>query len=87
MDLYINDALEGIPEKLKIVFIMNKFEGFKYLEIAEMLEISVKTVESRMSKILKILRKRYSGFLSIIFIFLILIIEFLFNLVVVKGIK
>jgi len=87
MDLYINDALEGIPEKLKTVFIMNKFEGFKYTEIAEMLDVSVKTVESRMSKILKILRRKFSSFILIIFFLIFFIIEFLSDLVVVKGIK
>lgn len=61
MDAYLNDALNGISEKLKIVFIMNKFEGFKYQEIAEILNISVKTVENRMSKILKLLRKKFSS--------------------------
>lgn len=60
LDNYLDEALTDIPERLRIVFIMNKFEGFKYSEIAEMLEISEKTVESRMSKILKFLRNKFS---------------------------
>lgn len=56
---YLDDVLSGIPENQKIVFLMNKFEGFKYSEIAEMLNISEKTVESRMSKILKTLRDKF----------------------------
>jgi RNA polymerase sigma-70 factor (ECF subfamily) len=60
--MFLEDALSGLPENQKMVFIMNKFEGFKYSEIAQMLEISEKTVESRMSKILKELRKRFSKF-------------------------
>ncbi|MCB0742566.1 MAG: RNA polymerase subunit sigma-70, partial [Ignavibacteriae bacterium] len=35
-------------------------EGFKYSEIAEICEISIKAVEKRMTKTLKILRKSLS---------------------------
>ena len=66
--LYLDDVLKGLPESQRVVFIMNKFEGFKYSEIADMLDISEKTVESRMSKILKVLRKKFSNSLIIILI-------------------
>jgi RNA polymerase sigma-70 factor (ECF subfamily) len=55
---YMDDIMMEIPPKQRIVFMLNKFEGFKYKEIAEMLGISVKTVESRMSKTLKTLRNK-----------------------------
>jgi len=51
-------VLQDLPEDQRIVFILNKFEGFKYAEIAETLQISIKTVESRMSKALKHLREK-----------------------------
>jgi RNA polymerase sigma-70 factor (ECF subfamily) len=54
-DIYI--ALRKLPEKIRLVFILNHLEGFKYAEIAETCGISIKTVESRMSKALRILRK------------------------------
>ena len=67
---YLDDVLYDIPEQQRIVFILNKFEGFKYTEIAETLQISVKTVESRMSKTLKTLRARLGHLLMIVlFIF------------------
>ena len=53
----IHIALEKLPEKLRVVFILNHLEGFKYAEIAETCGISVKTVESRMGKALRILRE------------------------------
>lgn len=63
---YLEDVLNGLPEEQKTVFILNKFEGFKYEEIAKTLNISVKTVESRMGKILKVLRDKLSLFLVLL---------------------
>lgn len=54
---YLDDVLQRFPEEQRLVFMLNKFEGFKYVEIANILNISIKTVESRMSKILKVLRE------------------------------
>jgi len=39
-----------MPERCSLVFRMNRFEGKKYREIAEILSISVKTVEADMGK-------------------------------------
>jgi RNA polymerase sigma-70 factor (ECF subfamily) len=47
-----------LPQDLQTVFLLNKYNSFKYSEIAEILGISVKTVESRMSKALKILKEK-----------------------------
>ena len=63
---YAEEVLHDLPEEQRLVFTLNKFEGLKYSEIAEMLQISVKTVESRMSKALKTLREKLRHVLSII---------------------
>ncbi|MGE5496758.1 MAG: RNA polymerase sigma factor [Syntrophothermus sp.] len=55
--LYLEDILSRLPENERTVFELNKFDGMKYSEIAEMLKVSVKTVEARMSRALKSLRK------------------------------
>ena len=55
-----NSALEHLPEKLKTVFILSRIEGYKYSEIAEICEISVKAVEKRMSQVFTILKKTFS---------------------------
>ncbi len=73
---YLDDALQGIPEPQRIVFILNKFEGFKYKEIADILQISVKTVESRMSKTLKTLRSKLSHLLIFILCWISLFYKF-----------
>jgi RNA polymerase sigma-70 factor (ECF subfamily) len=49
----IYNALAELPEGSRNIFKMSRFEGKKYKEIAEELGISIKTVETQMSKALK----------------------------------
>jgi len=53
--------LNIIPERSREVFILHRFNGFKYRDIAEILEISIKTVEKHMTKSLKLLRETYKN--------------------------
>jgi RNA polymerase sigma-70 factor (ECF subfamily) len=55
----LDEALQDLPEAQRTVFMLNRFEGLKYAEIAEILQVSIKTVESRMSKTLKHLRQKF----------------------------
>ena len=50
-------AIDNLSEGQRVAFLMNRVEGKKYREIAEILEISVKAVEKRMSLALMALRK------------------------------
>ncbi len=52
----IQNAVSKLNDKLKDVFVLSRFEGFTYKEIADINGISVKTVEKRMSRALKYLR-------------------------------
>ena len=63
--------INRLPEKCKEIFILNRFEGKKYQEIADQLDISVKTVETQMSKALKTLREHLADYLHILILFLI----------------
>ena len=54
----INQAIELLPEKCRVVFAMSRFEELSYREISEKLQISVKTVENQVSKALKLLRQK-----------------------------
>lgn len=51
-------ALEGLPQRRRDIFRMNRFEGKKYEQIAKEMSLSVKTIEAEMSKALRVLRKR-----------------------------
>lgn len=53
-------SLNQLPEKLKTVYMLSRFDGFNYTEIAEICNISKKAVEKRMSKTFTILRKTFS---------------------------
>ncbi|NDW19601.1 RNA polymerase sigma-70 factor [Dysgonomonas sp. 216] len=50
-------ALTDMPENQRVTFLMNRNEGLKYHEIAENLNISIKTVEKRISTALAYLKK------------------------------
>jgi len=66
----INAVINQLPEKRRKIFILSKIEGYKYKEIAEKLEISVKTVENQMGEALKFLRENLvSNELIILIIF------------------
>jgi RNA polymerase sigma-70 factor (ECF subfamily) len=66
-DLYgiINQTLNSLPDRCSRIFILNRFEGLKYHEIANKLSISVKTVEANMGKALKLLRKNLKEYIEI----------------------
>ena len=66
----IHSAINDLPEKCRNVFQLSRFDQMKYQEIADALNISVKTVENQMGKALKILRHRVIDFLILIFILL-----------------
>ena len=50
-------AITNLPEKSRVAFMMNRFEELTYHEIADRLNISVKTVESHMGRALRLLRE------------------------------
>ncbi|WP_034044350.1 RNA polymerase sigma factor [Wocania ichthyoenteri] len=52
----LQNAISLLTEAQREVFLLNRIDGKKYREIAELLEISQKAVEKRMSGALKILR-------------------------------
>jgi RNA polymerase sigma-70 factor (ECF subfamily) len=63
MEGRIEKVIANLPEKFKEAFEMNRFEGLKYQEIAAKLNVSVRTVEVRISKALAVLREALFDFL------------------------
>ena len=63
-------ALEELPEQCRLIFQLSRFGDMKYREIADELNISIKTVENQMGKALKILRQKLVEFLPILVVLL-----------------
>ena len=68
----ITKAINELPEKCRQVFLMSRNENLKYQEIADKLLISVKTVETQMSKALQHMRLRLAEYLVAILVLLII---------------
>ena len=63
---YVSDdilkALEAVPEQFRLAVLLSDVEGFSYQEIAEILNVSVGTVKSRIFRGRKILQKQLWDF-------------------------
>ena len=57
LEKVINDSIDSLPDKCRVVFGLSRFEELSYKEISAELGISVKTVENQISKALKLVRK------------------------------
>jgi RNA polymerase sigma-70 factor, ECF subfamily len=62
LGLVLHKSLRKLPVKLRTVIILKEFEGLSYEGIAEVLEVSIGTVKSRISRAreeLKVLMKKF----------------------------
>jgi RNA polymerase sigma-70 factor (family 1) len=64
-------AIGDLPPKCQSIFKMNRFEGLSNTEIAEKLKLSKRTVETQISKALRILRIKLEPYMAAGCIFLI----------------
>jgi len=62
----VEKALTKIPEEVSNAFRMNRYDGLKYHEIAEKMNVSVRTIEVRIGKALHLLREHLKDFLTTI---------------------
>ncbi len=51
-------ALDNLPPRCRLVFELIKQDGFKYKEVAELLDVSVNTIENQMGKAMAKLRSK-----------------------------
>lgn len=49
----IESIIKELPEKRQLIFRMSRFDGLSYIEIAEILGISVNTIQNQMVKAIK----------------------------------
>ncbi|MBC6998775.1 RNA polymerase sigma-70 factor [Cytophaga sp. FL35] len=54
----VQKEIQNLPPKCKKIFLMSKQEGFSNIEIAEHLNVSIKTIEYHITKAFAILRKK-----------------------------
>lgn len=66
----IAQAIEELPPRGKMTYKLHRYDGLTYEEIADVMDVSVKTVESQMTRALKILRERLSYLLPFLMIVL-----------------
>lgn len=52
----LREGIQELPLRCREIFLMSKFEGMSYKQIAEKLNISVNTVENQIGKAFKMLR-------------------------------
>lgn len=57
------EAVEALPEDVRETFRLSRVDGLTYGEIARVMEVSVKTVEARMGRALRLLRERLAQWL------------------------
>ena len=69
LQIKIREAIDHLPVERKKVFIMSRYDGLTYQQIATKLNISVKTVENQMGAALKTLRLELSDYLPWLILF------------------
>ncbi len=68
LERMIETAVGNLPARCREIFIMSRYEGLKSNEIAEKLQLSQRTVETQITKALKILRKELKDYLFQLFL-------------------
>jgi RNA polymerase sigma-70 factor, ECF subfamily len=61
-DAEVKEAIESLPENFRLAVLLADVEGFAYKEIAEILDIPIGTVMSRLHRGRKALQKRLYQF-------------------------
>ncbi len=79
LELKIRETIDLLPTERRKVFILSRFEGLKYKEIAEKQNISIKTVENQMGKAIKFLREHLSEYIILVSLVLIAFIYKIFK--------
>ena len=76
MELYLKEinellqqCVENLPEKCRLVFMMSRYQGMKSQEIANELGISVRTVDAHLYNALKVIKEELKDYLPLIALF------------------
>jgi len=59
----LQQALKELPQQCRAIFLLSRYGELRYQEIADQLDLSIKTVETQISKALKLLRQKLADHL------------------------
>ena len=65
----LQNAIEKLPERCREIFVLSRIDGLKNREIAEQLQISVRTVENQMAIAIRKLKSELRDYLPILLFF------------------
>lgn len=60
----MTQAMDTLPDRCRLIFVMKRLEGMSQKEIAKQLDIAPKTVENQITKALKVLKEAARPFLN-----------------------
>jgi RNA polymerase sigma-70 factor (ECF subfamily) len=69
--ILIDKAIDSLPERCRIIFVLSRYEDLSHAEIARLLDISAKTVENQVAKALRWLREALGPYLPSLLLLLI----------------
>ena len=69
----MRDCIESLPEPVKTTFIKSRFQDMTYRQIGAEDGVSANTIKVRIQQALKLIEQRFSKYLSILTIFMILV--------------
>ncbi|PKD18670.1 hypothetical protein APR41_17840 [Salegentibacter salinarum] len=65
LEAKVSQILDELPPRCKQIFIKSRFEGLKYKEIANEMNISIKTVEHQIAKALRLFRRELQEYMGL----------------------
>ena len=65
LEQLIFESVNEMPEKCRVVFIKSRYEGKKNIEIAREMDITEKAVEADLTRALRTLKTKLSGYLPV----------------------
>lgn len=63
LDDQVQSAIESLPAQCQLIFKKSRLEEKRYAEIADEMNLSIKTIEAQMSKALKIMREKLQDYI------------------------
>lgn len=66
MEQIIHDTVNQFPRQCKLIFTLSRMKGLKNQQIADRLNISVRTVDTQIYRALKILKRKLKDYLAVV---------------------